>query len=510
MRVDLGEADAGVAVAISVLDDYIHELARIGRLPQRVMLQRNIGGTDFDVTVIIDPPPVFTLVASGADGPFTRLALTGTIELRPAGQPNQTPTVLPLDAAVRLDIELVPADPVPVVGLAYRSVDGTPEPPVSGDDLDALFESDEIRAILDGVRIDLAGPLVEGLNASRFPDEATRPEASDWAVELTLMPGGTDTDDSFAVTVAPPGASAVPGLAESFVPPQTGMGVAYNRRFLDLMLERGANAKEGETISEAEILDLELSMTDTAIAVNGKAVRRITALPDIDITFSGPMVPSLIRGTTGMAFDTSGVDVDVADEDELFFNVLKWFVTIFAGVALLSGFASLTVIGIATWLTLVQKAWNADADIEGAPNTVRDGLATALGAELSKLSGALDDDTDVGELRIDATPDSLVVVEGSMVFLALILVVPIEARMRSGEYSRRLRRFAIFELDDGRRYRAQELARLMLAGKVSVPGFHQVDGNYLRANPDDAEANNLLQKFKENPTTEVVVKSART
>jgi hypothetical protein len=38
-----------------VLDDYIHELARIGRLPQRVMLQRNIGGTDFDVTVIIDP-----------------------------------------------------------------------------------------------------------------------------------------------------------------------------------------------------------------------------------------------------------------------------------------------------------------------------------------------------------------------------------------------------------------------------------------------------------------------
>jgi hypothetical protein len=45
---------------------------------------------------------------------------------------------------------------------------------------------------------------------------------------------------------------------------------------------------------------------------------------------------------------------------------------------------------------------------------------------------------------------------------------------------------------------------------VSVPGFHQVDGDYLRANPDDAEATNLLQKFKENPTTEVVVKSAWT
>lgn len=510
MRVDLGEADAGVAIAISVINDYVHELARIGQLPQRIMLQRTIGGTDFDVTVIIDPPPVFTLAESGGAGPFTRLALAGTIELRPAGQPNDPPTVVPLDAAVRLDIVLVPADPAPVVGLAYGGVDGTPAPPVTADDLDALFESDDIRTILDGVRIDVVGPLVEGLNASRFPDDATRPEPSDWAVALTLMPGGADTDDSFAVTVAPPGAPAAPGLAESFVPPATGMAVAYNRQFLDLMLERGANAKEGETVNDAEILDLELSMTDTAIAVNGKAVRRVTALPDIDITFTGPMVPSLIRGTTGMAFDTSGVDVDVDDEDELFFNVLKWFVTVFAGVALLSGFASLTVIGIVTWLTLVQKVWNADADIEGAPNTVRDGLATALGAELAKLSDALDDDTEVGELRIDATPDSLVVVEGNFVFLALILVVPIEARMRSGEYSRHLRRFVIFELDDGRRYRAQELARLMQAGKVAVPGFHQVDGNYLRANPDDAEANNLLQKFKQNPTTEVVVKSART
>ena len=84
------------------------------------------------------------------------------------------------------------------------------------------------------------------------------------------------------------------------------------------------------------------------------------------------------------------------------------------------------------------------------------------------------------------------VVTGNMVFLAQILVVPIEARMRSAEYSRKLRRFGIFELEDGRRFRAQELARLVAAGKVIVPGFHGVGGDYVSANPDDAEANNLL------------------
>ena len=472
------------------------------------MIQRTIGGSDFDITVLIDPP-VLALEEPPSDPPYTRLALTGTIELRPAGQPNDPPTVFPLDAAVRLDIVLIANDPVPLVGLAYGGVDGAPAPPVSAADLDALFGSEDIRSVLDDVRIDLAGPLVEGLNESRFLDEATRARASDWAVALTLMPAGSDTNDSFAVTVAPPGVAAAPDLAESFVPPLTGFGVAYNRALLDLLLERGVSLKVGETINDAEVLALEMGMTDAAKSVDGRAVRRVTALPDVNITFAGPMVPSPIRGTTGMAFDMSGVEVDVADEDELFFNVLKWFVRIFAGALLFTGLASLTALGIILWLTAVQAAWNADADIEGAPNTLRDSLATSLGASLAKLSDALDDDTDVGELRIDATPDALVIAEGNMVFLAQILVVPIQARMRSAEYSKSLRRFAIFELDDGRRFRAQELARLMAAGKVEVPGFHQVDGNYLRANPDDAEANNLLRRFKKNPTTEVVVRSAR-
>jgi hypothetical protein len=513
MNINLGDADAGVAVSVSVLSDYLAELARIGRLPNTIVLHREVGGNQVDVTMVIDPPS-FELAQPADEEPYTRLLLTGSIEIRPAGQPDATPLVLPLDAPVRLTLVLVPADPVAEVGFQYDGADGPPAPPVTEADLDEIFTDPEIASVINETRIPLAGPLVEGLNASRFPIEALRPQPADWSVALTLMPAGVDTVDSFAVTVGPPGTTAEPSIIESFVASNTGLAVAYNREFLDLMLARGAAARVGQTIDGANVKSLSLGMTDTAIGVEGHVVRPvdtpgIDVLPDVDIRFSGPMVSSLIRGTTGMAFDTSGVNVEVDESDEIFFAVLKWFVTIGASALLFTGWASLTALGILLWITLVQEVWNGDAELENAPNTLRDSLATSLGAQLSVLASSLDDDTDVGELRIDATPDSLVVVGGNMVLFAQILVVAIEAMMQSAEYSKALRRFAIFELQDGRRFRAQELARLMKAGKVTVPGFHQVAGDYVRANPDDLTANNVLQQFRENETSEVVVNNKR-
>ena len=48
----------------------------------------------------------------------------------------------------------------------------------------------------------------------------------------------------------------------------------------------------------------------------------------------------------------------------------------------------------------------------------------------------------------------------------------------------------------------------MSTGKITVPGFHQVRQNYIRANPDNAAANNLLSTFKSNLTTEVALRNA--
>ncbi|MEJ7583933.1 MAG: hypothetical protein WKF43_07550 [Acidimicrobiales bacterium] len=511
MNVDLGDADAGVAVATWVIDDYMQELYAIGGIKNSYALTRIVGGVTFNVTVLPDAPRFEMVKPPASAAPYTRLLLTGTIEIRRASTPNAPPTVLPLEAKVKLAPVLLPGDPVPVVGFAYQGADGTPTAPVTPADLDELFAGDDIKKVLDSSTIPLAKPLVLGLNAARFPPPLVPPDPATWSVTLQLMPGVEGTDDSFGCFVGPPGTTAIPLALDSFVPPQTGLATTYNRTFLDLMLTVGAKEKEGTKVDDAKIKKpLLMHMTDDAIFIKGGAVREVWGpLPDVDLTFKGPILPILVRGTTVMSTDTRGVVVDVDDSDEVFYSVAKWFLTIVAGVLLLSGFGAGALIGIGLWLTLVQGFWSADVDIENADNTVRGSLAAALGAELTVLAEGLDVDTTVGQLRIETTPDRLEIHGGNMVLLALILVKPLTAKLHSGEYSRKLRRFGIFELDDGRRFRAQELARLMAAGKITVPGFHQVNSDYIRANPDDAEANNLLRRFKANRTDEVVLRNTR-
>jgi hypothetical protein len=504
MNVNLGDADAGVSVAIWVLNDYFQELQRIGRLPQRVTLQSNIGGQASDVTLLMDPPR-FEMVKPASGEPYTRMQFTGSTEVRPAGDPSATPQTSPLDVTAKLAIVLVPTSGTSVVGIEYQGIDEPPSGPLSAGDVDALFATADFLAVIAAMRLDLASILVLGLSISRADGSPT----ADWQVVLTMMPGGSDTDDAFAVTVGLPSSTSVPVVRESFVAKQTGLGLAYNRSFLDLMLSQGAAARVGTKVDDAKITRLMLQMTDTAIQVDGHSVREVTALPDVDVDFVGPMHPFLVRGTTVMSFDMKDVVVDVDDSDEIFYAIAKWFFTIVAGAFLISGFASLTIAGIVLWVTAVQKFWGADVEIGNAPGLVRDSLATSLANEASLLAFTLDDDYTAGSVTLDATPDRLEVSQGSMVFAAQVLVKPMMMRLASAEYSKKLRRFVIFELEDGRRFRAQELARLMASGKITVPGFHQVDGNYLRANPDDAEANNLLREWKANITEEVVVKSVR-
>jgi hypothetical protein len=98
--------------------------------------------------------------------------------------------------------------------------------------------------------------------------------------------------------------------------------------------------------------------------------------------------------------------------------------------------------------------------------------------------------------------------DGAFLFLAQVFVSPIEDDVFSAHYSDALRRFELFRLASGRKLRARELARLVRAGKLVLPGFHEVAGTYLRANPDDTRANNLLQRFRDFAPDEPVLSDA--
>jgi hypothetical protein len=464
MNIDLGGAAAGVAIAISVIDEYMQELYRIGRIPGSFTVTRTIGGASYDVTVLLDAPRFEMVTPAGGD-PYTRLLLTGTLEAQPEGQPGATPLVFPFDAKALLTLVKLPEAEV---GLRYDGVDGTPSTPLTGADIDGFFARPEIATLLSGIRLSVAQRLINGLNSS-IPGGGIAVE--DWGFDLTLMPGASGTVDSFAATIAVAG-SAAPALRESFLPQNQGLAIAFNEWLLDAMLATGAKAQEGQEVAGAKILaPLTIKMIPDAVQVKGNAEREVTVFPDVEVTFAGPMHPYLVRGTTVMGFDMRDVMVEIDETASIFYTVFKWFMTVLAGALLFTGVGSLAITGIVLWATAVQAAWSADVKIANAPNVVRDSLASSLGAGLSMLAQNLDDDTTVGQLRVDATPDSMQVVNGNMLFFAQILVRPITAMMASAEYSKKLRRFAIFVLEGGRRFRAQELARLLAADKITVPGF---------------------------------------
>ena len=51
-QLKIGESDTVPwALSILIIDDYVQELSRIGALPASVIISRNIGGQDFDITV---------------------------------------------------------------------------------------------------------------------------------------------------------------------------------------------------------------------------------------------------------------------------------------------------------------------------------------------------------------------------------------------------------------------------------------------------------------------------
>ncbi|HHF7365934.1 TPA: hypothetical protein ACPSKY_001038 [Legionella bozemanae] len=511
MNIDLGNADAAVGISFSVISDFLRELTRLGRLPERLEFDRDIGGQPSHIIVLLDPLE-FAMITQGPDSPRSILRILGTIEIRPASDPNATPLTIPLDAAAKLTVILVDAEPVAEIGFRYDGVDGTPSPAEIATDIDNFMNSSEVQDILTNTRLPLAASLVSGLNNTRFTDPDTRPENSEWNVALTLTPAASDSVDAFVVSASPPQTPATLIITESFVAPRTGLAIAYNRNFLDMVLERGAEAKVGQEVDGAEVTSLSMSMANNGIQITGHVVRAIDTpvidvAPDVDIDFDGVAIPQLIRGTTGMTMDTSGIDVDVDDSDEIFYGALKWVITIGASALLFTGVGSLAALGILLWATLVQKVWNGAVELDNAPNVLRDSLGAGLGAQLSLLAESLDDSTPAGELSVDGTPDSALVVNGNMVLFAQVIIRSMMARLRSAEYSRKLRRFVIFELDDRRKFRAQELARLMKAGKIVVSGFHHVSGKYVRSDHDNSAANNLLKVFKSNETREVVVKN---
>jgi hypothetical protein len=270
-----------------------------------------------------------------------------------------------------------------------------------------------------------------------------------------------------------PGDFPFPGVTESFLPSSHSMVLAYNRTFLDQVLEAGAQAQIGEEIDGAEITKLSLSMNDDSIQVDGEVKKSI-----VEITFVGPLHPNLIRGTGAILIDASDIDVDIP---EALIGFLK-----FLGVL-----SALSFFGIAA----LGKITDAIGDLEAADDAVQTGLTDSLQKALVALTNGLQFSSDVGEVSVISTIDELQVSDGNFLFLSHLFAGPQTDRILEAFYSKEERKFVLFHLESGLRFSATDLAKLIQAEKIIIEGVHDVNGVYVRTDPDMTIENNLLVIF---------------
>jgi hypothetical protein len=461
-----------------------------------------MSGEDKQITIDLEPPEFY--IHSSTDDHHSRLRLSGSLDVRSANQPDADPDFSFDDIAIEILLSLALKEETnvsPKIGLVYEGVpdsekivvvDGDPDglssillnSQLSIDDIDALFAMPEIASTLDEVSIDVVSPITEALSPIYFPQEVEDneppppppPAPEDWSVSLHLMMAMIEGYmNAIGVFVALPGDDSNPGEPHSVLPSLTGLGFVYSRDFLDFVLTKGAKDKEGSKMDGAKIKRLSMSMLDDGIQVDGKAEKE-----GAEIKFSGPVIPRLARGTTYIAMDSSKVKVDVD---------LPWYADLLIFMTPILFF----IPGIN--FLAVSKTVEILHDVDEAPAVVREGLGTALGAQLAKLTEGLTIKTSVGEVTLDGTPDHSLVVNGHFLLFAQIFVSPITDTIVHGIYHRYSRRFTFFRLESGRQFRATELARLVNIGKIITPGFHDVEGRYMRANPDNETGNNLLEMF---------------
>jgi hypothetical protein len=483
----IGDAKVGVSVAIEVFDEFFKELHANQVIPNSIEFtmpgdnQGSTGDTE-DKSVIVELlEPRFYLRQPEM---HTRLRLRCNIVFQNGSFENVIIEVV-LNTVLTTN-----SDNNRVIALRYEGVpqgedfiwiDGDPDgvhsimirEMVKPGQIDTLFESGTIRDILDEVNIDLASPLIDSLGPQFF-DKNVIPNADQWPVVMRFMPADSEfTMDALGVFVALPGEDADPGALDTVMINQTGFAVIYSRDFMDHALKKGAAAKKGKKLDGAKIEELEMEMLDDAIHVSGEATK-----DGAKITFEGPMPIHLARGTSTFVSDTSMVDVEVDMPDKYY--VLWVLMPLAFFIPGLNGY-------------LLGKLMDAGQSESSAPSKVKSGLVDAMQKELTQLAVGLS--KSVNDVTLESTTEASYIEDGHIILCSQVFVSPVSSTINNGIYNRYAGRFTEFHLENGRRFKASELARLVDQGKVSTPGFHDVGGRYMRANPDNEKGNNLKEMF---------------
>lgn len=475
---NIGKAKMAFGMSVKLIDDFIKGLYENKLFPRTTTLKKEfelLEGMRTEIEIQVDFGRPEFVMEWHPDGYYcTILNLRGNLVplVRFAGHVSPELFSIPFYVSVQLDLILDKAiGRAPFLKLEFGGVRKITEPfPASL--IEDFFNSNEVKVALQRLNLDIVEPLIQGLETVYYFDqpEDQRPAHHSYDVYLQLLPARQGYVDSFALTLdLPPFGDYFPLNIESFVPASAEFMAYVSPEMIQLLVEKGKSQlsvylEKAPTVSMNK---LELELDGNAIKLDAKFHESDY---DVDGTIKGKIKFRHAPGLNLMLLDGTELKVDV--DFPWWLDVALFFYEGITGNDL-------------------KKQIEQDM-----PDLAQLYISNIITSIISKFSAVMDKhDFSAGGVPVYVYTDTIKLDGNAIYAYVQVLIIPRTERLKRADYSKILRKFVIFHLESGRSYMTEDLANFMQLGLIVIPGFHQVDGKYISANPDDTEANNLLEMW---------------
>ena len=460
-----------IGMAVKVFDDFLKEMHRRQRIPQTMRLEQEVEilpGMPIKgiVNLILDPPEFgMHFLSNGAA--YTRLNLGGNMEIIVASPTVESPPLysIPFEIGIKVDLTLkYKQGEAPVLGMNYGGIESVTDP-FTPDFIDQNLAGTDIIKLIEEMEMEVVEPLVQALESMYYFDKPAnqKPAYDQYPALLRLLPGDSGHFDAIGLFVDIPGSGLLLSNEESFVPKSSELTIWFTESLVQLMLDKGKSELEewiGGFPGKLEVTRLELSLDNNRILVDGKVKSNEY---DASGTIKGPIYFIHLPGNMYMHID-SDLDIDID---------LPWWADI-----------------------LVFITGNTDLVHNKLPNMGQKMAEDMANNMLTKVSSAIKlENISFSGVPVEIYPDRITLDDNCIKAFVQIYTHPHTETILRADYSKLRQKFMMYHLESGRRFWAPDLARLVKQGFVITPGYHNVGSDYMRADPDSSESNNLLERF---------------
>jgi len=406
---------------------------------------------------------------------FTCLSLSGNVKVSVSSPDVEGPTLYDLPFSVKLKIGLEleqKQNRAPVIKLNNEGIHDI-SGPIPESMVTDMVNSSSIAQFINDFELDILHPAVDGIEEILFLNE-TKPNKANWLYNIQLLRGNSfNTVDAYAIVIDVPNGNVNFPNTESFVPDRSELIIQFTDSMVQAMVQE---ANEELTSWFENIKGVDIRVDRLNLTVDGNQLYLDAKIKDhkydAEVEIKGPVYFRHAPGSTNIGLDMKDVDIDVD---------LPWWADVLVWLADIWTFG---LLGINN--SIHNKI----------PNFAQVKAQETLDRMLPQITSSLDfSSLSFQDVDVEVYTDLITLNDGAITVYNQILIDILTESLDRADYSTLRNRFIFFHLRSGRRFQVQDLAEFMRRNLVQIPGYHEVDGKYIRSNPDNTEGNNLLKRY---------------